>query len=92
MKTQSGAPALPPATVMAPTSQSQVSVLNTTLKIGSQLDLQNSNQLLQKLQGPVMYGAVAGCAGLLLLIVVVVVVLRRRTSNRLVEPKPSKKM
>lgn len=92
MKTQSGAPAPPPATPLTPITQSQGSGLNTTLMIGSQLDMQDSNQLLQKLQGPVMYGAVAGCAGLLVLIVVVVVVLKKRTSNRLVVPKPSRKV
>lgn len=48
---------------------------------------------LLKLQGPVMYGAVAVCAGVLLLIVVVlVVVLKKRTANRLVGLKPSRKM
>lgn len=47
---------------------------------------------LLKLQGPVMYGAVAVCAGVLLLIVVVVVVLKKRTTNRLVVLKPSRKM
>lgn len=90
LKTQSGAPVPPLSTAFTPTTQSQVSGLNTTLKIGSQLDVQDSNHLLQKLQGPVMYGAVAGCAGLLLLVVVVVVVLKK-TSNRLVLPKPSRK-
>lgn len=83
MNTLSGAHAPPPATTLITTTQFQVSGLNTTL-IASELDVQDSHQLLQKLQGPVMYGAVAGCAGLLLLIVVVVVVvvLKKRTSNR----------
>lgn len=93
MKTQSGAPAPPQATALAPTTQSKVSGANTTLEIIRQLDVQDSNQFLQKLQGPVMYGAVAGCAGLLLLIVVVVVVvLKKRTSNRLVQKKTSRKI
>lgn len=89
MKTKSGTPAPPPATALTATTWSP-----TTLKTDSQLDVQNSNQFLQKLQGPVMYAAVAGCAGLLLLIVVVVVVvvLKKRTSNRLVMTKPSKMM
>lgn len=86
---QSGAPVLPSATAVAPTSQSQVSGLNTTLKIGSQVDVLNSNQILQKLQEPVMYGTVAGCVGLLLLILLVVVLLMKRTSNRLVARNPT---
>lgn len=125
MKTPSRAPAPPPATAAAPspTTQTQVSGLNATLEISSELDALDSAECsrrrcsghgrcteggcacsspytgdscekrLLKLQGPVMYGAVAVCAGVLLLIVVVlVVVLKKRTANRLVRLKPSRKM
>lgn len=85
MKTNSGVPAPPAATAVAPTTQSKGSGANTTLEIVSQLDVQDANRFFQKFQGPVMYAAVAGCAGLLLLIVVVVVVvLKKRNSDRLV--------
>lgn len=125
MRTPSGAPAPPPATAAtpSPTTQTQVSGLNATLEISSELDALDSAECskrrcgghgrcsedgcacsphyagdscekrLLKLQGPVMYGAVAVCAGVLLLIVVVVVVvLKKRTTNRLVVLKPSRKM
>lgn len=126
MQTPSGAPATPPATAAAPspTTQTQVSGLNATLEISSELDALDSAECSKrrcsglgsctedgcacsppftgdscekrppKLQGPVMYGAVAVCAGVLLLIVVVVVVvvLKKRSTNRLVVLKPSRKM
>lgn len=119
METPSGAPAPPLAT----TTQTQLSVLNTTLDISSERDVLDlaecskrhcgghgrcvaggcvcsfpytgdscEKRLLDKLQGPVMYGAVAACAGVLLLIVVLVVVLKRRTSDRLAVLKPSRKI
>lgn len=123
MKTPSGAPAPPPATAAAPsaTTQTQVSDLNATLEISSELDVLDSAECgkrrcsgrgscteggcacsfpytghscgkhLLKVQGPVMYGAVAGCAGVLLLVVVLVVVLKKRTADRLVVLKPSRK-
>lgn len=125
MKTPSGALASPPATATTapPTTPTQVSHLDTTLEISSQLDLMDlaecskrrcsgrgrcmqggcecsfaytgdscDKHLLQNLQGPVMYGTVAVCTGVLLLIVVLVVLKKRRIPNRSVVLKPSRKM
>lgn len=42
------------------------------------------DHVLQMVQGPVVYGAAALCAGVLVVVVAVVVAVKRRTSSRLV--------